>query len=408
MRHGYLIRDYVHFARLLRRNRQRQKTWAKHFEAALRSNSYRMPHPAVFQIIPTETCNLNCPMCNQWGEKGYFLHGARQAQHMDKDMLTRLVRGLSPHSYLINIHGGEPFVYKHMDLLLELLAEKPFDVLISTNGTLFKQYLEPLKQLKNLTLLIAVDGDRENHERIRGKGTFDRTKEGLTALLEARRRANMPLPLVIMSIVVCEWTIDILEKAFDVAREWGGFVLNYNLRYFLSEENGLAYEKDLHTYFNLKSTGAWRGFISDPHDYDYKKIAAALQTIKRKKGFRIRPPFVVTSPVHLRGKDFETYFSDYLEVFGNESCFMPFYWARVHSNGDMFYCPGHPDIMAGNVSRDSFENIFNSEMSIRLRKHILYHRFPICNRCCGLYMTNHGRPYEQKVRRKLRIKEIRK
>jgi MoaA/NifB/PqqE/SkfB family radical SAM enzyme len=113
-------------------------------------------------------------------------------------------------------------------------------------------------------------------------------------------------------------------------------------------------------------------------------------------------------PKHLRGNDFEKYFTDYLNVFGNESCFMPFYWARIHANGELIYCPGHPDIIAGNVFRDGFLTAFNSETSIKFRKHILLHnRFPICNRCCGLYMTYPGRPYEQKARRNLGLnKEV--
>jgi len=80
---------------------------------------------------------------------------------------------------------------------------------------------------------------------------------------------------------------------------------------------------------------------------------------------------------------------------------MPFYWARVHSNGDLIYCPGHPDIIAGNAFRDGFMEAFNSETSIKFRRHILHNRLPICNRCCGLYMNYSGRPHEQKVRQRL-------
>ena len=80
---------------------------------------------------------------------------------------------------------------------------------------------------------------------------------------------------------------------------------------------------------------------------------------------------------------------------------MPFYWARIHANGDLIFCPGHPDVIAGNVFRDGFMESFNSEMAVKFRKHILRNRLPICNRCCGLYMTNPARPFEQKARRRL-------
>ncbi|HUQ71564.1 MAG TPA: SPASM domain-containing protein, partial [Planctomycetaceae bacterium] len=112
-------------------------------------------------------------------------------------------------------------------------------------------------------------------------------------------------------------------------------------------------------------------------------------------------PFITTLPKNLKGNDVVNYYADYLNVFGNDSCFMPFYWSRIHANGDLIYCPGHPDIIVGNVFRDGFETAFNSPESIRFRQHILTNRLPICNRCCGLYMTHSGRAAEQQSRQRL-------
>ena len=82
--------------------------------------SFKLPAATVVQLIPTEACNLRCPFCNQWGENGYFLTGARHATHMDEQNLVRLMRGLSPRDSLISVHGGEPFAYKHTATLLQL------------------------------------------------------------------------------------------------------------------------------------------------------------------------------------------------------------------------------------------------------------------------------------------------
>ncbi len=43
-------------------------------------------------------------------------------KHMDEESLIKLMRGLSPRDSLISVHGGEPFVYKHIDTLLESAA----------------------------------------------------------------------------------------------------------------------------------------------------------------------------------------------------------------------------------------------------------------------------------------------
>src|SRR2546423_15630538 len=132
----YQLTDYLHFARMYTRNRRRQRIWGKLYEDSVRSQSFKLPIATVVQLIPTEACNLRCPFCNQWGENGYFLAGARKVESIDKSATVRLIQDLSPRESLINIHGGEPFAYKHIDALLEALGDRDFDVLITTNGTL--------------------------------------------------------------------------------------------------------------------------------------------------------------------------------------------------------------------------------------------------------------------------------
>ena len=408
MQQPYTLRDYLHFFQLYRRNQQRQRKWGREYETAVRDGSFKLPVATVVQLIPTEACNLRCPFCNQWGENGYFLSGARHVTHMDEPSLVRLMRSLSPRDSLISVHGGEPFAYKHTATLLQLLREQQFDVMFSTNGTLLTPHLERLARIRNLAFLLSIDGDEETHDRIRGKGTFARAREAMAALFDLRRRQGVPPPFVVMSIVVCEWTTEVLEKAYDVARDFNAFAINYNFRWFLTEKIGLTYEKHLAKEFGVKSSGAWRGWVSPDHEkHDYGNVAKALERVLRRKRFRLSPPFVVTTPSQLRVQDYEKYFTDYLNTFGNESCFMPFYWARVHANGDLIFCPGHPDIIAGNVFRAGFMESFNSELAVKFRKHMLVNRLPICNRCCGLYMTNPARPFEQKARRRLGLpKEV--
>jgi MoaA/NifB/PqqE/SkfB family radical SAM enzyme len=385
------------------RNQRRQRVWGKLYEASVRSQTFKLPVATVVQLIPTEACNLRCPFCNQWGENGYFFDGVRHVKHMDEESLIKLMRGLSPRDSLISVHGGEPFVYKHVDTLLELLREKQFDVMFSTNGTLLKRHLNELAKVRNLIFLLSIDGDEQAHDKVRGKGTFQAARESIAELYELRRRLNQPLPAVIMSTVVCEWTTEVLERVYDVARDFNALAINYNFRWFLTEDVGQAYERHLQSEFGVKSSGAWRGWLSNSHEkHDYGNVAAALTRVLQKQR-RFSPPFVVTTPSQLRGSDYQTYFTDYLNTFGNESCFMPFYWARIHANGELIFCPGHPDIIAGNVFKDGFMESFNSDMAIKFRKHMLTNRLPICNRCCGLYMTNPARAFEQKARKRLSL-----
>lgn len=398
---NYRLRDYWHFLQIQRRNKRRQRLWAKDYEHAVRTQSFRLPHAAVVQLLPTEACNLRCAMCNQWGENGYFLKGIRQVAHMDVAGLTTLLRGLSPERTLISVHGGEPFAYKHTRDLLRLLAEGRFDVMFSTNGTLLDDYLSELADIENLMFLFSIDGDEATHDRIRGPGTFATAKASLAKLFALRRSRSQPLPLVLMNFVVCEFTTTAIEAAYDVACDLGVLGINYNLRWFLTEAIGQAYERHLEQHFGRKSSGAWLGWVSDQSQVDYAPAQEALRQVIRRNRFRMKPPFITTLPKNLKGNDVVNYYADYLNVFGNDSCFMPFYWARIHANGDLIYCPGHPDLIVGNVFRDGFEPAFNSPESIRFRQHILTNRLPICNRCCGLYMTHPARGQEQQARQRL-------
>jgi len=190
----YHLTDYLHFARMYARNRRRQRVWGKLYEAAVRSQTFKLPAATVVQLIPTEACNLRCPFCNQWGENGYFFDGIRHVEHMNEDSLIRLMRSLSPRDSLISVHGGEPFVYKHIDTLLELLREQQFDVIFSTNGTLLESHLTPLAKVRNLIFLLSIDGDEKAHDKVRGKGTFRQARESMAALFELRRQLGLPLP----------------------------------------------------------------------------------------------------------------------------------------------------------------------------------------------------------------------
>src|SRR4029078_10531879 len=138
-------------------------------------------------------------------------------------------------------------------------------------------------------------------------------KEGITCLFDLRRSRGLPLPLVIMSTVVCESTTDVVEKAYVVARRRGAFMLNYNFRYFMPESAGLAYEKHLKEVFGLQSSGAWRGWIVPEYEKkDYREGADKVRRLLRAKRFKLRPPYVVSGPSQLRGQDYDKWFNDFL------------------------------------------------------------------------------------------------
>jgi sulfatase maturation enzyme AslB (radical SAM superfamily) len=86
------------------------------------------------------------------------------------------------------ITGGEPFIRGGIfDLIKYITKTKRRELIILTNGMLFDdKKLAALKKVMSPRLLIQVSLEGHNaeiHDKLRGKGSFDRTVEGIKKLL---------------------------------------------------------------------------------------------------------------------------------------------------------------------------------------------------------------------------------
>lgn len=92
----------------------------------------------------------------------------------------------------ITVTGGEPFLHGDLFPLLEILAldRDNFTFAILTNGTMLDSTMtNSLKKLNPSFVQVSIDGCRDTHERIRGKGSHDAAVRG------AKRVARTGIPL---------------------------------------------------------------------------------------------------------------------------------------------------------------------------------------------------------------------
>jgi hypothetical protein len=123
----------------------------------------------------------------QWGEEGYFLQGAREAQHGggwalparsrprsfdDASQHPRRAQRLPPHAF-------------------GLAGERAFDVLITTNGTLMDKHLEPLARVRICPFSSQTGTKRRTATSAAREISSDRPK-GLSALFELEGRSSLP------------------------------------------------------------------------------------------------------------------------------------------------------------------------------------------------------------------------
>lgn len=91
---------------------------------------------------------------------------------MDISELNRIVEenDLSEHDIVVT--GGEPSIHSNYSNIVKLMANNSKSVTVTSNGTLDLKF-EELSTLNNLYFQISIDGDRDTHNAIRGKGAFE-------------------------------------------------------------------------------------------------------------------------------------------------------------------------------------------------------------------------------------------
>ncbi|GAB4304569.1 MAG: hypothetical protein Kow0097_01650 [Candidatus Bipolaricaulota bacterium] len=142
------------------------------------AREHRAPPPWFLVLAPTQACNLRCPDC-------YAAAGANV--HLPWPILDRVLAEARERwdARLVVLSGGEPLLYgsEGHDVLDLVARHRRFLYLMFTNGTLITpEVAQKLAVLGNLTPAISVEGDEEETDRRRGKGTFRRIQQAMAYL----------------------------------------------------------------------------------------------------------------------------------------------------------------------------------------------------------------------------------
>jgi sulfatase maturation enzyme AslB (radical SAM superfamily) len=272
---------------------------------------------------------------------------------------------------------------------LDFIGRKKIDSLFSTNGVLLGRFADQLATMnRHVFYLLSIDGGEETNDKIRGKGVTGKIIESIDLLREKCLEKGTGLPKIFINYTICEHNKpEDVDEITEIARRLKVYLVNYNFRWFLPREKGEEYNEILEKEFNVKPTNAWFGWVTSDR---FEGIDGTLDRVYQKQRIErrtLKPPFSMLIPNFLSLEQAKQYYHNYDELFGITACLMPSYWARVHSTGELIYCPGHPDIIPGNVFERPFAELFLNKVSWQIRRRMETKLFPICNRCCGLYMT---------------------
>jgi radical SAM protein with 4Fe4S-binding SPASM domain len=124
--------------------------------------------PFTISIEITSNCNLRCRHC-------YAGMGFVPSEFMLFSDFKKIINNISSlEPFYIYLGGGEPFSHPDIFKFINFIIKKKYNLILSTNGTLIDE--DKVIKLKQLGVYngiqISLDGIKNDHEFIRGKGTF--------------------------------------------------------------------------------------------------------------------------------------------------------------------------------------------------------------------------------------------
>ncbi|NPV28118.1 MAG: radical SAM protein [Firmicutes bacterium] len=121
----------------------------------------------------TGRCNLSCSHCYRGSEL--------PEDFSDFNLLLGYLAKVKPH--FITVSGGEPLVLENIFELAKELKKVCRKLLLTTNGTLVREF--PREYFKIFDeVQISLDGDESTHDKIRGRGVFEKAVSAACYLKE--------------------------------------------------------------------------------------------------------------------------------------------------------------------------------------------------------------------------------
>ncbi len=157
----------------------------------------RTPHIVSLEL--TNDCNLKCPHCPR-----QLMN--RRIGYMDFHIFKRIVEEISSYSWcFLRIVGlGEPAMHPRIKEILDYLANRPFKIEFTTNGTLLMRF--PPEEILNWhidILSISIDGfDAASYSRYRPNGDYNALRAKTIEFFNTRRKMAAKFPKIRIRNVV--------------------------------------------------------------------------------------------------------------------------------------------------------------------------------------------------------------
>ncbi|MDD3065384.1 MAG: radical SAM protein [Endomicrobiaceae bacterium] len=171
---------------------------------------YLKSFPRHIQLVMTLQCNLNCIMCNDKHENIFI---------SDKE-LDDLIE-IMPYLQFLTLRGGEVFYDKRTGRILDEAYKNDVKLTVITNGLLLDDLI--IDKLLRVAggIVFSIDSPfKETYEAIRIGGKFEKLKENLKKIYQARKIKKYNLYLT-LNMVIMRKNYNEIEDMLYFAKEYG-------------------------------------------------------------------------------------------------------------------------------------------------------------------------------------------
>ncbi|RJR54611.1 MAG: radical SAM protein [Desulfobacteraceae bacterium] len=338
----------------------------------------------------TDSCNLRCRTCGQWGERGFLigedLKRRREAEvtpqrylHLFRDLI------MNGHRPMVYIWGGEPMLYPGILDLIDSASSLKLPVSIATNGTGLAEAAENFVKAPLFLLQVSIDGHcAELHNRLRpsaGNGNnFARIEKGLERMNQVREDQASTLPLIASLTVISNDNAHHLVDIYEAFKKRVDLFVFY-LSWWMDEKSAALHEKDFENRFGTRPS-RHRSWIGCWKPLDYSQLEnQILELLSRSK----RSTPVTLIPQISGAGELKRYYTDHQARFGYDQCVSIHQSIEINSNGDLSPCRDYHDYVVGNIKENSIVELWNCDSYKRFRRSLSEEGLmPVCSRCCGL------------------------
>lgn len=322
-------------------------------------------------------CNLRCKVCAWWGKSGPCRNKAFLRKYppvLTTKELMRFAREiLSYNPHRVTFSGGEPLFNKKWYYLAKFFKENAVKVSLTTNGVfLLKEFERVTKVVDEINLSLGGPPSILSVIRDNRRQHFKDIMQGLIKLSSFKRNNNNRPSLRIL-YTISSLSYKHMHELVEFMEDNDIAIDRYHFQHlmFIDEPTFKKQKEVFSKEFNVARCDLWRGYTFPPLNLDFDFFKKEIGKLYKLNNVSFSPD--------LKAQELESYYRFNRGALGyNRYCTAPWHQIDIMPNGDIYTCH---DLFIGNLREENFKDIWNGEISRKLRFRLTRKLFPGCKGC---------------------------